>query len=70
MLDLVSLLQDGQYYIRCPTCRVEYPLPVGGAADLPNAFHINSLLELREELGDHKTTTATVTDVEDLHLTQ
>ena len=37
-------------YINCPTCRVSHQLPQEGANYLPNAFHINSLLEVRKKL--------------------
>ncbi len=44
------MFQDGKYYISCPTCRVDHLLPEGGAVNLPTAFQINSLLELRNKL--------------------
>ena len=40
--------------INCPTCRVSHQLPQEGANYLPNAFHINSLLEVRKKLAIKK----------------
>ena len=42
------------HYINCPTCRVSHQLPQEGANCLPNAFHINNLLEVRKKLGIKK----------------
>ena len=42
--------QGDDYSISCPVCRDDLVLPEKGPIDLPNAFHINSLLELREKL--------------------
>ena len=38
------------YFISCPSCRKPTQLPHIGATDLPNAFLINSLLELKDKL--------------------
>ena len=34
----------------CPNCRRETQLPQGGVADLPAAFYINHLFEVRDTL--------------------
>ena len=46
--------QQGQLILTCPNCRQVTPVPANGVADLPAAFHINNLLELRDTLKEQK----------------
>jgi len=39
-----------KYFIRCPSCRKPSQLPDVGVTDLPNAFLINSLLDVQVKL--------------------
>ena len=40
---------EGEYKIKCPSCRKTTPLPKDGStASLPPAFHINAIIELYE----------------------
>ncbi len=47
-----SLIQAGNYYISCPTCQIDQHW-------LPNAFQINSFLELRKKLSTDAATKIT-----------
>ena len=42
--------QPGRLTIRCPMCRRVAPVPAGGVANLPSAFYIQHLFEVRETL--------------------
>ena len=53
--------QHRKHYITCPTCRVDHLIPQGGAANFPNAFHINNLLDLRKKLKTMQHTTSSTT---------
>ena len=51
---LVVQNQQGQLVLICPNCRQVTPVPANGVVDLPVAFHINNLLELRDTLEEQK----------------
>ena len=53
---MMLYFQGGEYYISCPTCRVNHLIPQGGAVNFPNAFQINSFLDLRMKLTTSKMT--------------
>ena len=42
--------EKGYHMIKCPSCRKFYQLGKEGASALPKAFHINSILEIKESL--------------------
>ena len=42
--------QARQYFISCPTCRVDHLTPDEGAINLPNAFQISNFLDLQRKL--------------------
>ena len=48
--NLALLPQGGGYLLSCPICRSQVRLPEGGVSSLPSAFHLNDLLELRQQL--------------------
>ena len=42
--------KGGQLFLKCPTCQQLTAVPQGGVANLPAAFYINNLLEIKEAL--------------------
>ena len=52
---IIPHFQEGKQYLNCPTCRAIHHLPEGAVQELPNAFYILSLLDLRSELDVKKT---------------
>ena len=48
--NLALLRQESGYALSCPVCRSQARLPEGGVSCFPNAFHLNDLLELRQQL--------------------
>ena len=48
--NLALLPEGGGYVLSCPICRSQFRLPEDGVAGFPNAFHLNDLLELRQQL--------------------
>ena len=50
---LEGLVDKGSYRqpsLMCPNCRQVTPVPTGGMAELPSAFHVNNLLEVHDSL--------------------
>ena len=45
-IDGLPDIGQGKHIVKCPTCRKKTTLPQGGAANLPPAFYINTLMEL------------------------
>ena len=52
-------MQEESHNITCPTCCILFRLPDGGAQVLPNAFFVNSLIELQNDSNLGKTTQKT-----------
>ena len=48
--NLSLLPQGGGYVLSCPVCRSQVQLPEDGVAGFPSTFHLNDLLELRQQL--------------------
>ena len=48
--NLALLPQGGGHALSCPVCRSQVRLPEDGVSGFPNAFHLNDLLELRQQL--------------------
>ena len=48
--DLALLPREGGSVLSCPICRSHFPLPEDGVSGFPSAFHLNDLLELRQQV--------------------
>ena len=49
-LPLELVKRDNKYCFSCPTCRTPFDLPGHGVTAFPKSFHLNSLIELQQDL--------------------